>query len=384
MDVEGGIKPGEDFVEVLRAQVAQSDVLLAVIGPRWVELLASQTAGSHDFVVIEIQAALEQGKRVIPVLVGGAKFPAANILPEPVRAFARKNAVGLRPDRFKADCLGLANALREAFAAIEAEHAARTEAERQAAEEARKQREAEEQARAEEMERAARERAAAGLTPLQIHEAKELANWDFIKDSASPDEFRDHLARFALGTTEPFRLQDGWKQLLWADISKSRFGNEIRVRIYREFHQGTYLEGRNVAQARAGLAALEKAAEDVARPETGERARAKPTHGPPWPRAPGLRISKPSCSNGRMARMPRTPRRASRSCAAAAVTRRGVLKGFGNAAAGGGILYSTLMPGEYIWRQIYDRSARTLSGHAIRRHFGSVLPRWPDAGLGQF
>jgi hypothetical protein len=37
MDVEGHIKGGDDFVEVLKAQVAQCDVLLAVIGPRWVD-----------------------------------------------------------------------------------------------------------------------------------------------------------------------------------------------------------------------------------------------------------------------------------------------------------------------------------------------------------
>lgn len=46
MDVEGGIKPGEDFVEVLRAQVAQCDVLLAVIGPRWASSGMSRTAAS--------------------------------------------------------------------------------------------------------------------------------------------------------------------------------------------------------------------------------------------------------------------------------------------------------------------------------------------------
>ena len=34
MDVEGHIKPGDDFVDVLNAQVAAADVLLVVIGPR--------------------------------------------------------------------------------------------------------------------------------------------------------------------------------------------------------------------------------------------------------------------------------------------------------------------------------------------------------------
>jgi hypothetical protein len=57
MDVEGHIKPGDDFVEVLRRQVAASDVLLAVIGPRWMELMAARAGDKDDFVAIEIAAA---------------------------------------------------------------------------------------------------------------------------------------------------------------------------------------------------------------------------------------------------------------------------------------------------------------------------------------
>lgn len=75
MDVEGCIKPGDDFVAVLGAQVAECDVLLAVIGPRGAELLAARIGDPEDFVVIEIEAALIQGKRVIPVLVNGAGLP---------------------------------------------------------------------------------------------------------------------------------------------------------------------------------------------------------------------------------------------------------------------------------------------------------------------
>src|SRR5215470_13185793 len=70
MDVEGHIKPGDDFVDVLNAQVAAADVLLTIIGPRWTELLAARAGDPDDFETIEIKAALEQGKRVIPVLVG--------------------------------------------------------------------------------------------------------------------------------------------------------------------------------------------------------------------------------------------------------------------------------------------------------------------------
>jgi hypothetical protein len=116
MDVEGHIKPGDDFIEVLNEQVAAADVLLAVIGPRWDELLSARTGDPDDFVVVEIKAALDRGKRVIPVLVGGAGMPRADALPEPIRALARRNAVGLRPERFKTDCQGLVSALEEQLA----------------------------------------------------------------------------------------------------------------------------------------------------------------------------------------------------------------------------------------------------------------------------
>jgi hypothetical protein len=43
MDVEGHIRAGDDYVDVLRAQVAACDVLLAVIGPRWLAI-ADETA----------------------------------------------------------------------------------------------------------------------------------------------------------------------------------------------------------------------------------------------------------------------------------------------------------------------------------------------------
>jgi formylglycine-generating enzyme required for sulfatase activity len=121
MDVEGSIKPGDDFVAVLNAQVVTCDVLLAVIGPRWSELLAARANGPDDFVSIEIMAALENNKLIIPVLVGGADMPLACTLPEAIRPLAHRNAVALRPERFRVDCQGLINALKEQFAATAAE-----------------------------------------------------------------------------------------------------------------------------------------------------------------------------------------------------------------------------------------------------------------------
>jgi hypothetical protein len=47
MDVEGYIKPGDDFVTVLNPQVVACDVMLAVIGPRWSNLRQRWRRGQH-------------------------------------------------------------------------------------------------------------------------------------------------------------------------------------------------------------------------------------------------------------------------------------------------------------------------------------------------
>jgi hypothetical protein len=124
MDVEGHVHPGEDFVEVLNAQVAACDVFLAVIGPRWTRLLTARKGDPRDFVAIEIEAAIDQEKHVIPVLVDGASMPPTDKLPEKIRPLAGRNAIGLRPERFKADCQSLVAALKEHLAAAEKEIAA--------------------------------------------------------------------------------------------------------------------------------------------------------------------------------------------------------------------------------------------------------------------
>src|SRR5262249_48413701 len=200
MDVEGGIAAGQDFVRVLEDQVSSCDVMLALIGPKW--LTAMEPTGlrrldnPQDFVRIEIESALRLGKRVIPVLVHKTEMPRADAWPEPLKPLARRNAVGLTQERFKADTQGLITALEGALAEAEAiRHQAATEA--AAAEE---QRAAERAAKAEEAARAEKERARleaiAGLSPEHIVKAEELANWDFIKASEDTKEFRDHLARF--------------------------------------------------------------------------------------------------------------------------------------------------------------------------------------------
>lgn len=115
MDVDN-IEPGQDFFEVLEQRVAECDVFLAVIGSRWIqsqdERGGRRLDNPNDFVRIEIESALKQSKRVIPVLVGDVDIPRADDLPESLKALARRNAVRLTHERFRSDLDGLVRALK--------------------------------------------------------------------------------------------------------------------------------------------------------------------------------------------------------------------------------------------------------------------------------
>jgi hypothetical protein len=101
MDIDT-LDPGVDFVKVLQQTVASCDVLLAVIGPQWAgknsEAGSSRLSDPEDFVTREISAALErQTIRVVPILVGGARMPRTNELPQPLSALSNRHAFPL-PD----------------------------------------------------------------------------------------------------------------------------------------------------------------------------------------------------------------------------------------------------------------------------------------------
>jgi signal transduction histidine kinase len=256
MDIEGSIKPGDDFVQVLDQQVSECDVLLAVIGPRWAELLSARRGDPDDFVVIEIKAALSQAKRVIPVLVGGAEMPRADTLQEAIQHLARRNAVGLRPERFKADCQGLITALQEQLAVIDRERAARSEAERAAAEVERLKREAEDAARIAAAEERARLQKATGLSAEEIQKAEELANWEYVSELGEPQAVRDHLARFPGSVTSAYALAR-LEELAWARLGQSPDSASIRAFL------DEFPEGANAGKARARLTEMERQEADA-------------------------------------------------------------------------------------------------------------------------
>src|ERR1700722_14818323 len=140
MDVEGGIGAGQDFVRVIEDEVSLCDVMLVLIGPDWLTVTDEEgrrrLENPEDFVRVEVESALKFGKRVIPVLVHKTEMPRADALPEPLKALARRKAVGVTQERFKADAQGLIKALEDALAEEE-EARRRAEAEASAAAEKR-------------------------------------------------------------------------------------------------------------------------------------------------------------------------------------------------------------------------------------------------------
>ncbi len=98
LDVDS-IPLGVDFRRILRKEVSQCHVFIAVIGPAW--LIAADHEGQRrladpdDFVRIEVEVALERGTPVILVLVGGARVPPAEELPTSLRKMADCAAISL-------------------------------------------------------------------------------------------------------------------------------------------------------------------------------------------------------------------------------------------------------------------------------------------------
>jgi formylglycine-generating enzyme required for sulfatase activity len=117
MDIDHLIA-GQVFDKVLEKALAETDVLLAVIGSRWLELLAErQESGERDgderdYVREEIAAALRGGIVVIPVLIEATLLPKASTLPEDIRNLVRHQKHAVTHEQFGRDVAGLVEAIR--------------------------------------------------------------------------------------------------------------------------------------------------------------------------------------------------------------------------------------------------------------------------------
>lgn len=213
IDVDS-IAPGEDFVRLLNQKVAQSDVFLTVIGPKWLDARDEddkrRLEDPRDFVRIEIEQALRTGVRVIPLLVDGARMPDARALPESMRELCNRNAIRLSQDTFNVDAQQLIATIDKALADI-----------------------------AERRQGAADEKPGA-LTPEQIATAQELANWQFIEKRRREAELRQHLAAYPKGSTAPM-ARAVLEEVVWNKIAAA--GDSATFDAFlAEFPDGEYAQ----------------------------------------------------------------------------------------------------------------------------------------------
>jgi tetratricopeptide (TPR) repeat protein len=106
MDV-AGIEPGIDFVEAIDSAVGSCDVLIVVIGRKWLD--CTDAAGRRrlddpkDFIRLETATALRRNIRVIPALVQGATMPGAENLSEDLQKLSRRQAIEVSDTHWDSD-----------------------------------------------------------------------------------------------------------------------------------------------------------------------------------------------------------------------------------------------------------------------------------------
>jgi hypothetical protein len=106
MDI-GAIGAEQDVTQVVERTVESADVLIALIGPGWLQ--ATDREGRrrldmpNDSVRLEIERALRSYVPVIPALARGAHMPSAGDLPEPLRSLERRLAIELRDESWRYD-----------------------------------------------------------------------------------------------------------------------------------------------------------------------------------------------------------------------------------------------------------------------------------------
>ncbi len=116
------IRGGDNFETVIEEKIHQCDVLLAVIGERWLTIAEENGTRrldmADDFVRLEIAKALQRSVRVIPVLVSGATMPHPDDLPNDLRPLSVHQAMDLRDAHFHADAEQLMDELRKTVPGI--------------------------------------------------------------------------------------------------------------------------------------------------------------------------------------------------------------------------------------------------------------------------
>ncbi len=102
MDVDN-IEPGIDFMAAIEKSLSSCEVVLVLIGARWLDATDHQgnrrLDNPHDPLRIEIETALNSNARVIPVLLHSTTMPGNDKLPETLAPLTRRHAIEISSSR---------------------------------------------------------------------------------------------------------------------------------------------------------------------------------------------------------------------------------------------------------------------------------------------
>ncbi|MGK3207300.1 toll/interleukin-1 receptor domain-containing protein [Amycolatopsis sp. MEPSY49] len=113
------LRAGELYPMSIRDAVSAADLVLAIIGPHWLDAQddrgRSRLADPRDWVRFELRTAFEHGIPVVPVLLDDVRLPSAAELPADVRSLSSSTCRRLRDRSFTTDLRGLIDELTEAY-----------------------------------------------------------------------------------------------------------------------------------------------------------------------------------------------------------------------------------------------------------------------------
>ena len=114
--IDVDMQAGAKFPDLLERRLGECKILLALIGPRWLD--ARDDAGNrrlddpNDWVRLEIARALKRGITVIPVRVEGANLPKKSTSPADIQRLLDNQAAVVTTAGFRNEMAGLAHDIR--------------------------------------------------------------------------------------------------------------------------------------------------------------------------------------------------------------------------------------------------------------------------------
>jgi hypothetical protein len=107
------IRPGERFDQVLERALAESAVVLVIIGPAWISENGKRLWDPEDWVRQEVAQALSSNLRVVPLLVNGTRMPRREDLPDDLHGLCSLQALPIDNQRFEYDVTRLADCIQD-------------------------------------------------------------------------------------------------------------------------------------------------------------------------------------------------------------------------------------------------------------------------------